>query len=382
MSFVTLGKDPVLSAVIERPLRGSWVADLEVDSDAAPTGKLALTCQGQSFLGTVVTSQSWNDRQRARVVAGAGGMRKDLGPAWYRNTSLRTVVKALLDAVGESLSPTSNAAVLARRVPAWMRLRGAANGLLDQVLTVFAPEVIWRHLPDGTVWIGVPSWPTVTTTAVVQDNRGDEDLAELAGDDIALDAGVTVLGRRVGFVRHRLAGASLRTEAWWMTDDERGIRASIAKIVERLVGPRLDIAHPWAARVVAQHADGTLDLVPDSSRVPSWTNVPICYGEPGVSAKVKTGARVFVEFVDGDPSKPHVTGWTSGSVDTLVIDADHIKLGNGNRRVACIGDVVQVMLPTGGNSGGPIVWTPVLDPSPLAKTYGTIAPTPGKVTAP
>lgn len=343
MSLLTLGTSPVLSAVVERPLRGSWTADVELDADAAPTGKLTLAGAGLSLVGTVVSSISWNDRQRARLVAGAGGMAKVLGPKWFRNTNLRTVLKATLEAAGETLSPTSDATVLERRVPAWMRLRGSAAALVDQALAVFAPDAIWRHLADGSVWVGVPTWPTVTTTAVVQDNRGDEDAADLAGDDLSLDAGVTVLERRVGFVRHSVQVGALRTEAWWSRSEERGIRAAIAAIVERIVGPRIDVSRPYAARVVTQHADGTLDLEPDSKRIDKLTKVPICYGEPGVSAKVKPGARVFVEFADGNPGKPHVTGWTAGSVDELTLDATRIRLG-GDRQIARSGDPVVVMV--------------------------------------
>lgn len=344
MSLLQLGSDPVLTAMVTRPLRGSWTADVEVDADKVPTGKLTLAGANVSLVGTVVQGQSWNDRQRARLVAGAGGMRKQLGPAFYRSVQLRSIVKAILEAAGETLSSTADATVLSKMVAAWVRLKGTAAALLDQVLAVFAPTAIWRHLADGTVWIGLPSWPAVTTTTVVQDNRGDEDVADLAGEDLSLDAGVTTLGRKVGLVRQHVSVTGLRTEAWWHNDTERGLLAQVRSIVERIVGPRLDMRAPYIARVVTQHPDGSLDVVPDSDRVPPMTAVRIKYGVPGMTAKIRTGARVIIEFANGDPSQPYASVWESASVDELVLNGTIVKVAGGDRPIAREGDPVTVIV--------------------------------------
>ena len=192
MALLTLGDSPVLSGSITRPLRGAWSADLEVDADAAPTGTLTLSGASLSLVGTVVTSQSWNDRQRCRVVGGKNGMGRTLGPSWFRSTTLRTVVAATLTAAGEMLSPTSDAATLALPVVAWARLRSTAAASLETLLALYAPAALWRVLPDGSVYVGPATWPTVTSTAVVQDNRGDEDVADLA--EIRLLSQVAITG--------------------------------------------------------------------------------------------------------------------------------------------------------------------------------------------
>lgn len=343
MALLQLGDSPVLSGTLTRPLKGSWTADLEVDADSAPTGRVTLAGAGLSLVGTVVQSQSWNDRQRARIVGGAGGMGRELAPAFYRSASLRTIVTALLSAAGETLSSTSSASVISRSVPVWVRLRGTAAAVLDQVLAVFAPSAVWRHLPDGSVWVGEPTWSAVTVSAVVQDNRGDEEVAELAGEDLSLDAGVTLLGRRVGLVRHHITPAALRSEVSWLVEDSRSLAGVIARLVERIVGPRIDALAAYPARVVSQNADGTLEVRPDSPKLPPMTRVPIRYGVPGVSAKVSAGARVLVEFASGDTSKPVATVWESASVTELTITADKIRLG-GDRPLVREGDPVVVML--------------------------------------
>ena len=54
-----------------------------VDELESALGSLVrLSGASLSLVGTVVTSQSWNDRQRCRVVGGKNGMGRTLGPAW------------------------------------------------------------------------------------------------------------------------------------------------------------------------------------------------------------------------------------------------------------------------------------------------------------
>jgi hypothetical protein len=349
LALLNLGTSPAMSGSLLRPLRGAWTADLEVDADAAPAGTLTLSGAGLTLVGTVVTSQSWNDRQRCRLVGGKGGMGRRLAPAWFRSTTLRTVVAATLTAAGETLSPTSDATTLSLPVAAWARLRSTAAASLETLLSVFAPSAVWRILPDGTVYVGPLTWPTVTTTAVVQDNRGDEDAADLAGEDLSLDAGVSVAVagstlRRVGLARHRISAQALRSEAWWDSGAaERGILAAVRTLVERIVGPRLDLLAAYPATVVSQNTDGTLELRPSSSKVPPVTKVPIRYGVPGITAKVAAGARVWLEFAGGDASQPVATLWESASVTELDIAGTLIKVG-GAQFVARVGDPVTVLL--------------------------------------
>ena len=129
------------------------------------------------------------------------------------------------------------------------------------------------------------------------------------------------------------------------------LKDTLSAIVEALVGPRLDMRAAYPARVVTQNADGTLDVIPDSSRVPPLTKVPIRYGIPGVSATVANDARVLIEFANGDPSKPYASVWESASVTKLTLDASLVRLADGDRNVAREGDPVVVMLTPAALSG-------------------------------
>lgn len=96
---------------------------------------------------------------------------------------------------------------------------------------------------------------------------------------------------------------------------------SIARIVDRLVGRRLDHLALYPARVVAQAADGgPLDLVPDDPRAPSCQGVPYV-SLPGVRLVVPAGTRVLLGYAGGDPSQPRAQLWELGDVTRLVVAA-------------------------------------------------------------
>jgi len=136
-------------------------------------------------------------------------------------------------------------------------------------------------------------------------------------------------------------------------------KAALEQIVRRIVG-KYDYAIPYACKVVAQNDDGTLELVPDDTRVPGLSNVPIRYGAPGITAKVGNGARVIVEFENADPQKPVVTSWDLSSPLVLLI------IGGGSQPVARVGDMAQ--------GGGPGTFCTITLTLPAAGTPGGLPP--------
>ncbi len=127
-----------------------------------------------------------------------------------------------------------------------------------------------------------------------------------------------------------------------------------ASLVERLVLPRLDPLALYPARVVSQQDDGTLDVKPDDTRWgPGLSRVPVRHGLPGVSVRVRQGARILVGFEGGDITRPFASLWEPGSLDTLTVEAS-VKLllkapsvvaaevEGDARPVARVGDLVKV----------------------------------------
>lgn len=129
-------------------------------------------------------------------------------------------------------------------------------------------------------------------------------------------------------------------------------KAWLAAIVETVMR-RVDYHALYVARVVTQHDDGTIDVVPDTDKIPPMTEVPIRYGLPGISAKVKPGARVLVGFEGGEASRPIATVWESAAIEELRITSDKavivvapdVQLGDeGGAPLARVGDAVDIII--------------------------------------
>lgn len=148
---------------------------------------------------------------------------------------------------------------------------------------------------------------------------------------------------------------------------------SIIATIKQWASPRIEAGYAYKCVVVVHNTDGTLDLKPVNSRLPGLSRVPASYGIPGITkVRVQPGAVCYVEFAEGDMAQAMVTGWGAGVVEEMTIDAKKLRLADGDRAVARIGDLVAVKLSAGGNSGGPIVYTGIPDVSPLGTSYGAI----------
>ena len=212
MSLVALSGVPVVSGTVIRPLVGPWVAELELDGDPAG-GELVLGTT--KLAGTVVAGGTYRARTSVRVVGGAGKLGTAAPARFFRGLTLRSILSALLQGAGESLSSASDAGVVGRSVDAWTVSTGTVAGAVA-LLVSRVPGACWRVLADGSVWVGVPTWAPAALDGVVLDERRADGLVELALDSFDIDAGTSIDGRRVRQVRHIISPESVRT--FWWTD--------------------------------------------------------------------------------------------------------------------------------------------------------------------
>ncbi len=333
----TLNGKPLVSCVLTVPRVGVWVADLEVDTDEALTGAVALDLEGSAWTGTVARGGVELGRWRGRVVGGAGGLGAVLGPMAFADTDLRAVLTETLREAGEQLAETS--AALDEVVTRWARVAGPASHTVADVAR--AAGHAWRVLADGSVLVGAEIWEPLALGAdldVITANprTGRYDLAGAAALSIAPGRTVTLDGQavRVGAVEHRLLEVALRTVVFEerVSDPANRLLAAFEGIVARATR-RLDYLALRPGRVIAQSGDGgPLDIELDDPRF----TIPrgITYRTlPGVALTVPVGSRVLVGFEGGDPSKPYASLWELGDVTQLV-------LGGGSQRAAREGDGV------------------------------------------
>jgi hypothetical protein len=93
-----------------------------------------------------------------------------------------------------------------------------------------------------------------------------------------------------------------------------------------------------------------LDVLPDDEELAGkgLSGIPIKHGLPGFAVMVRTGARVLLAFENGDPTKPYVALWDSGSVISVEFE------GGLSAPIARASDTVYIVLP----------YTPLPTPGP------------------
>jgi hypothetical protein len=314
----------VLDATVRLPRIGAWQAELDLDgADASKgTGPVSITAGAQTWTGTAVESGVFVGRLKVRVVGGANGLGKATKPRFYHAIPARVVIEDLLAEGGEKLSSTSDSGKLGTILPFWTRHAGTVAEGLGNVLDELGAT--WRVLADGTVWVGVESWPTAKADGVIVESEAPHDARiEFSADAPTLLPGTTFRDRKVSRVEHKIAPGKTRTTAWFDdsgAQDGDPLRAALSGIV-RQATKHVDFYAVRAGKVIAQNPDGSLELKLDDPDMPGLSKIPIAYGIPGVTAKVKPGGRVHVEFADGSPTKPRAVVIDSGALLEIEMSA-------------------------------------------------------------
>jgi hypothetical protein len=204
-----------LSLSLKMPRLGAWHADLSI-SDWAQTdvsGAVEISVAGIVWSGRAIRSGSSAGITRARVVGGAGGFGRSVGPRAYQGVPLRLPVSDLLAEVGERLSPSADAGVLGQFLSKWTRMGGQAGQAFTAMLTAAASPA-WRVLRDGSIWIGQESWPASQVTEWIPlAESPDIGFQEIYAEQPAVFPGETFDGRRVSLVE-LLVATNVRVRLW------------------------------------------------------------------------------------------------------------------------------------------------------------------------
>lgn len=375
MSEFRLNGEVVTSLSLRFPLRGVWTADVIVDVDTAPTGAVTIEIAGEettTLTGFARRPGTSELKTFVRVVGGAGGLWQQIDPLYYTDTTVRTVVEDLLRDAGETLSDTASSDVLDMQIEKWTRKQGVAQTALDMLSRSIG--FTWRVLLDGTVWIGMDSFPEVDDFEhqVIREYPSDGRM-EISADAFPKDLvpGVTFLERHVCFVEHSFSADRGKTLVYF--EDSGGSRTDLAAQVQLLVDQATEKMRWFSVfpgKVSQQDDDETLQVELDDAAYPGLTKVPIRTFVPGASVKIAAEARVHVLFESGDPSKPCAClfdGATDKLLELTITTADGaviklvdggdieatpgsggvVKLAGGDADVGRVGDKVKVKIPAG-----------------------------------
>lgn len=333
-----IGGLPILAADVAMPYIGCWHIDGEASGEQAPTGSKTFVDHDIVFECTIVRATVIGGRVKFRAVGGKGKMSTTVPARHWVKPQVGTVVRDILAACGETLSSTVEASVLSARVDQWKRNEGPASRALQAICD--NQGLIWRVLRDGTVWLGVESYPVTTVKHVLIDEDWSAGIIEIAPEAPDLLPGVTFRDQRIQYVVHQIRSGSLRSEASLSTP---------GGLLDRyLAGVRQEIQYSrsYPARVVSQNADGTLQvLLDDASMKGNGVNkVIIRTGLPGFECNVQRGARVSVEFENGDPSATRASLW---ELDASKVTSVKFKPGGIDSPACRVGDTIDAALPMG-----------------------------------
>jgi len=152
------------------------------------------------------------------------------------------------------------------------------------------------------------------------------------------------------------------------------IKAALAAWVEVLVGHRVAYSRLYPARVVAQNADGTVDLLTDDPviRGEGQKSVRVAHGMAGVQQTLTAGQRCLLGFGGGDPDKPFVLGFDRGNAGSSLtsVNATSIIIGSPGGSLndaARTNDLIDV---------GTITATVAVAPGPVTFIYTPPGSTP------
>jgi hypothetical protein len=316
---------------ITLPRAGAWHADLVVDKPDALTGAVSINIgEGTLVLrGTVVRGGAFVETARVQVVGGADGLSETAEPKHYTGVSLGLVLGDLLKTAGETLSPTADSSVLARGVEHWTTLGLPIGRIIGRLMSTAAPDATWRVLPDGTVWVGIESWPDsglAESDYEITHQADDQDMAVIGIEVPRLLPGTELGGRRVSVVQYHI-DAGIRMEAWFGDGEHDRFKAAIAGAVKGAV-PDLEY-RVWYEATIDHQAGNLIDVAPDAvDMVPTMGSVPLAFGVPGVSCEGAFGGKALVGWAGGDPSKPRAFAFDpSLGLTKLVIAAPLLFLG-------------------------------------------------------
>ena len=220
MAEVTLNAAAVTRATIHLPRVGVWCADVDVDTETAPTGRVSIAVDGVArWSGTVVAGEVQHGLWRGRLVGGAGGLRAALSARAYRSATLADVLADVLAETGETLA--TDAGDLRTSAPLYHRAAGTGAQAVTELARALG--YTWRVRADGTLWLGAETWPDADLSDVTLIDRDPvRAIYTLSGDTLAFVPGQVVLVRdeaadmavRVGDVRHVVEPEAVTSTLW------------------------------------------------------------------------------------------------------------------------------------------------------------------------
>lgn len=334
------------------PEYGPWFADLDFEAAPEVTGQATLTLGELSLVGNLSESFAGtsDDRRRARLVAGAGGWGTLLAAKAYHNDAgvkARTVAEDAAREAGETLGDFALGD--ARLGADYVRQAGPASRVLEDVAGE-AWFVDYAGVTQVTERESSPA-PSGAYDTINYDPRAR--LATMAPATLDSIGVGTVLSealdapQAVRELEVHVSEGKVRLLAW--TGEGGGSGARLVRLMRAVVERASDgrLWGKWRYRVVRMSVGRVeLQAISKAAGLPDILPISMRPGIPGAHGELTPGSVVLVEFVEGDRSRPIVTGFEGidgqGFMPQTLHLVDPDKTAPGAVRV---GDTVEVLFP-------------------------------------
>ena len=124
------------------------------------------------------------------------------------------VLADLLQDAGEALSTACTDSVMATTLAYWTSLAVPIGSLVQALAEVAGDAVNWRVLFDGTVWLGVETWPMCPADVRIMEQDAPNAAQYIGTDAEGVWPGTSIAGRRIDSVVHEI-GSQARSRVFW-----------------------------------------------------------------------------------------------------------------------------------------------------------------------
>jgi hypothetical protein len=335
--FLAINNVPCTSLDVYAPARGVWFLDAMLDDQNLPSGAVVVTIGSLKLNGTIMPAYSGQFvlQRSCRVVAGNGGWATYLKQKSYHSDSGVSPRQVVEDAARESGETIGSFPDLPIYGTDYMRSAGMAETVLDVLL---GNDAVWWVDQKGITQVAATR-PTITPPAGSYNLLMYSPLhrrATIGLDDPGVFWVNSVLTDRLTepqtireFELHATK-TELRVVAYTGGDDSTDSR--LGRAFDALCEQR-ERRHIWGKyryRVITRSGERiNLQAVRRVTGLPDALPATIIPGAPGIWAKLTLGTEVLVEFIEGDPRCPIVTGFAPRDATGHVTDGIEIAGGEG-----------------------------------------------------
>lgn len=355
MSWASLNGDRVISGSVTVPSAGVWAADVLLAISSPIPTSCVLTLGDLVLRGTAVRAADFAGSRSVRLVGGGGGWRQAVTARAYQSPAgvpLSMILRDLALEVGEAVNVPVDYPV----GTAFVREAGPASRVLRQLVGAAG----WWMDPAGVTQVGPRLPGLIASDFTVIHYSGGKGTFEIATETLAdWVPGRSFMGptmsapATISTVRHVLTNeGSSRLEVMTSASGADRLMAGFRELVrgespgQTFLGTyeyRIQVVTgaPTASSVDATPTDPTLGL-------PGLSRLPLVPGTLGEGVLPVVGSTCLVQFVNGSPKRPIVTGGDPANPPAFA------NLLNGTKGAARDGDPCGFLIPGSGGAS----WSP------------------------